>query len=283
MSLSSLTTYLPQSPSICTLDSLGVIQVEGPDSKKFLQGQLTSDVNALKDGEHQSAAACTPQGRVKAFFHLIQRDESLLLILPQSMLEIFLQGIKKYAVFFKTNLTDISSQVSVLGLIGASNQVADRRYPLQYNANRALVIADKSHTYVADQPESLWQCWEIVDGAPMILPENTEKLLPHHLNLPALGTVNFKKGCYTGQEIVARMEFRGTLKTRLHRGLVNTEHLSIGTEVIAGERAEGEVVSFAAIAPNLWAVLFTLNDSALSNSLHLGSESAPILQRVDPS
>lgn len=283
MSLSSLTTYLPQSPCICALDSLGVVKVEGPDSKKFLQGQLTSDVNALKNGEHQTAAACTPQGRVKAFFHLVQQEESLLLILPHSMLEAFLLGIKKYAAFFKTSLTDMSSQVSVLGLVGKSHNIEEPNYPLHYSPNRALVIVDKDHSYVANQPESVWQCWDIVDGAPNIVPENTEKLLPHHINLPVLGTVNFKKGCYTGQEIVARMEFRGTLKTRLHRGLVRAENVAIGTEVIAGERAEGEVVSRAPIAPNQWAVLFTLNDSALSNSLHLSSESAPILQRVDPS
>lgn len=282
MSVSHLTTVLPVQPFTCVLKSLGVIRIDGPDRQKFLQGQLTCDVNALQPGLHLTGASCNPQGRVRAFFHLLASDEAIFLVLPVTMISPFLDAIKKYAAFFKTTLSDVSSEWRVLGQVGDQAGTEGISGPLQYDGSRWLLLQPAQ----VPMPEKVaaerfWQIMDIASGVPTIVPENSEKLLPHHINLAQMGAVNFKKGCYTGQEIVARMEFRGTIKTHLQRGIVNAATVQIGQEVMAGDRSEGEVVTVAALDSDRSAVLFTLNDSALSSQLHLSSESAPILERVE--
>ncbi|TDQ51048.1 YgfZ/GcvT domain-containing protein [Permianibacter aggregans] len=282
MSSSPLTTVLPTMPFLCALESLGVVRVDGPDRQKFLQGQLTCDVNALLPGTHLTGASCNPQGRVRAFFHLLADDEAIYLVIPATMIAPFLDAIKKYAAFFKTKLNDVSSDYRVIGLVGEQRPLAGISAALHYDEQRRLVLQTASEPAPENtQPARYWQLLDIDQKVPTIVPENSEKLLPHHINLAQIGTVNFKKGCYTGQEIIARMEFRGTPKTHLQKGLVKAEDLKIGQEITSGDRAEGELVTIVPLGDGRQAVLCTVNDAALSSDLRVSSESLPILELVD--
>jgi folate-binding protein YgfZ len=157
----------------------GLLKITGPDAKKFLQGQLTCNLDEVTE-EPRLGAHCNPQGRIISLFRIFLKDENYFLQMPPSMIPIALKALKKYAVFFKVELSDASSEIKISEKINQQNKQA-----------------------------------EIENGIAEIYPETSEKFLPHELNLPTLGGVSFNKGCFTGQEIIARMQYRGKLKTRL--------------------------------------------------------------------
>lgn len=160
--------------------NLGLICVAGPDAKKLLQGQLTCDLEKVTEAQPQLSAHCNPQGRVISLFHLFLSQDHFYLQMPRELIPIAMKALKKYAVFFKVTLTDVSEQ-------------------------HPLFTCEKNAS------------------APTIYPETSEKFLPHELNLQNLNAISFNKGCYTGQEIIARMQYRGKLKTHLYQATVNSE------------------------------------------------------------
>jgi len=282
-------------PHMPKCDQLGVVAVSGPDAGKFLQGQLTCDVLALAPGEHTLGACCNPQGRMRALFHLVRRDQDFLLLIPRKVVPTFLDALKKYAVFFKASLRDASSEFQLWGVLGAEPVSAVTGHTVITLAGpvaRQLVLAPaesgKPALPGADVPPGDWLAAAILAGEPAIYAETIEKLLPHHVNLPGVGGVSFSKGCYTGQEIVARMEYRGKIKTHLRRATTpSTAVIAPGCAVRSGDREVGEVVRSAAIAGGQL-MLLSLSDQATDGpdidgvdagqSLRLGLPEAPILQ-----
>jgi len=182
------------------MNKLGQIKVSGTDAAKLLQGQLTCDVNALTDKQYSLAALCNPQGRVISLFYLAYLNDAYYLILPENILELTLTALKKYAVFYKLALEDTSDTLAnVLTNIG----------------NPTL--------------------FDTQAGVPRIHPETSGTFLPHDINLDQLGAISFNKGCYTGQEIIARMQYRGKLKKRLHQTTVaSDESLKPGSDHTLG-------------------------------------------------
>lgn len=266
-------------------DQLGVLQISGPDAGKFLQGQLTADVLALSTGQQSWAASCTPQGRMRALFRLLRREDDFLLLMPRAVVAPLLDALKKYAVFFKASLQDASAQFQIWGLLGSATPAGPvpswSLTPLATLA-RTLVVMPAAEAAPAlsgtTTPTTSWWQAECLAGEPAVYPETIEKLLPHHINLPGIGGVSFTKGCYTGQEIVARMEYRGKIKTHLQRAEVrHAGELTPGLAVRAGEREVGELVRAIPMGPCQLA-LITLTDPALSESLQLALPEAPILE-----
>ncbi len=198
------------------LTSYGILALQGQDAEKFLQGQLTADVNTLSIGEGKLAAHCQPQGRVLSLFVLFRTSASYYLAMPKSIIPLALTALKKYAVFYKVTFSEPTNL-----LVGVSTQANET---VLANAvlkpTLALSLTHEIHNATDENAErSLIQ-----HGIPSLTPETSGQFLPHELNLIALNAVSFTKGCYTGQEIVARMEYRGTLKKILllaaHEGSV---------------------------------------------------------------
>ena len=138
------------------------------------------------------AAHCNPKGRIISLFRLFKTPEGFYMNLPQDMLVIALSNFRKYSIFFKAELEDISDSFEAAGDINT----------------RTILL----NTPPTEDASERWHLADIQAGLPMIYANTSEKFLPHYINLPALGGVSFNKGCYTGQEIIARMQHRGTLK-----------------------------------------------------------------------
>jgi folate-binding protein YgfZ len=219
---------------VTALSHLGVIAVEGEDAASFLQGQLTQDFVLLGEAQARLAAYCTAKGRMQASFVGFKRGPSdILLIVSRDILAPTLKRLSMFVLRAKARLRDASTEFAVYGLAGstADQLLAGVREPwTRAQAGSASIVA----LYPADgQARSLWiapageaappgptlsrELWlwgEVRSGVAAITAPIVEALVPQMLNYESVGGVNFKKGCYPGQEVVARSQFRGTLKRR---------------------------------------------------------------------
>jgi folate-binding protein YgfZ len=237
---------LLQQPTLTPLVHLGVVSLQGPDTKKFIQGQVTCDVDQLSIDHHLIGARCNPKGRALTSFYLIQvNDEHLLMVMDLSLVPSSIDELSKYAAFFKVELNDSSEVYHCIGLSSKqpSNEIALLKQAtfianVNLSNNRQLVIVSKEHA------ESTWEClqqqykpvgtelWKLQDiqaGIATIQQETSTLFVPQMFNLQAIDGISFKKGCYTGQEVVARMKYLGKLKRRMYR-------LSLPIEVVSKQK-----------------------------------------------
>ncbi|TAK77501.1 MAG: folate-binding protein [Gammaproteobacteria bacterium] len=183
------------------LSEEGLLKVSGTDAKKLLQGQLTCDVEKASSTECLMGAHCNPQGRVIFLFYLFLLQDAYYLAMPHQMVAIALAALKKYAIFYKVALSDASDQLRVIGCINDTSR------------SRMLSETPPSPSLASFEE---WKQLQINNKTPAIYPETSGKFLPHELNLHQLNAIDFEKGCYTGQEIIARMHYRGKLKNHLY-------------------------------------------------------------------
>src|SRR3990167_4341906 len=207
------------------LTHLGLLKITGTDAKKFLQGQLTCNLEEVTSSQSRVGAHCNPQGRIISLFRIFLYSENYYLQMPRELIPIAMKALQKYAVFFKITLSDASHELYQIGYEGAIDSYphkTDEQYTsdthilikLPYALPRYLKISRANEKIFTDTI-SKWKKQDILQQIPAIYPETSEKFLPHELNLPALNAVSFNKGCYTGQEIIARLHYRGKLKTEL--------------------------------------------------------------------
>lgn len=233
------------------LDHYGLLGVEGPDAAKFLQGQVTCDVHELAHRVTRLGAQCNIKGRMLVSFRALQRDDQrILLRMHQGLIEKALMSFGKYIVFSKAKLHDRSSDYRRIGLYGPQAEsllrsafakvpeendervIADdhiiikldvQRYECWLGIDAENILAQLApHTIPA--AENLWTLLNIRAGIGEVLPESYELFTPQALNYQLVNAVNFRKGCYTGQEIVARLHYRGTLKRHMHRIVFDADH-----------------------------------------------------------
>ncbi len=243
-----------QIDGICLLPELGVIQASGEEAAKFLHGQLTQDFLALGDPaapQARLAALCNPKGRMQASFVALRRGDDILLACAQDLLAATLKRLSMFVLRAKVKLIDASAVFDIYGLAGSA--VADNAgdasmapwtlrevggasivglYAATGEVPRALWIAPARSAVPAGEALAprLWQWADVTSGVAMLSQPVAESLVPQMLNYESVGGVNFKKGCYPGQEVVARSQFRGTLKRRAY--LVNADGpLAAGDEV----------------------------------------------------
>lgn len=172
-----------------TQPSFGLLQVSGPNAEKFLQGQLSCHLAEVTATESRLGAHCNPQGRVLFLFRIFLFESSYYLVLPQNMLELAKTALAKYAVFFKVELQTLIPEPS-------------------------LPVYEKA--------AAEWSYFDPRQGHPQVYPETSGLFLPHDLNLHKLDGIHWDKGCYTGQEIIARMHYLGKLKTHLYQAKIST-------------------------------------------------------------
>jgi len=250
------------------LPSLAVLRFTGPESAKFLQGQTTTDFREIEKGRGLPGAICSLKGRVLFSFTAIPDGEDVLLVLPADQIEGALTHLKKYALFSKTQLSDASSVCALAGISGteaaahikslvgdvpAQSQVIkgadgiwatrpgpESRYLLGIPAGKLTAVLQQELTFAQ---EKTWLAADIRDGLATIFAASRDLFQPQELNYPAVEGVSYNKGCYTGQEIVARLYFRGKLKQRLYRfEAITTEPPAIGSNILAEGKPAGEVV-----------------------------------------
>ncbi|WP_144391408.1 YgfZ/GcvT domain-containing protein [Pleionea sediminis] len=273
------------------LSSFGVIQLAGEDVIKFLQGQTTNDAQQVTDEKAQLSAICNPQGRMISLFLLLKMNDHWLLILPHTLVEKTINHLKKYGVFFKVDITDLSDKKLVSGLSTDPNNLhletttSDDTTLVQWHTDRALLIQSHGAAMVTWQnaknvhPYTRWLALDIQTGLPRLYAETSEKFLPHNLNLPELNAVSFEKGCYTGQEVVARMHYKGKLKSHL-RCLTGEEQAQPepGDPIYGDGKKIGEVVSATLHNGNLWLLAFCKDSIENTGKIQCDPEKAPILK-----
>ena len=217
---------LSSSPVLYPLTDRALISLTGADRTKYLQGQVTCDVAELNTGDATLGGHCDSKGRLWASFWLANLGEELLLVLNASLLERQLAELKKFAVFAKTEVAAVTEQWQVFGLAGeglshwltqqfdGTNNLLAGGVVIPVAAEHALLVLPVG-TPAPALPignEQEWRGLMIQAGIPDMQAEHQGEYIPQMLNLQALGGISFTKGCYLGQETVARAKYRGANK-----------------------------------------------------------------------
>jgi len=220
------------------ISDLAVLTVTGNDAATFLQGQMTCDVNAVTETSSSLGAFCNPKGRVITTFLLIKNMDVFLLLMPIELLAAVKKRLHMYILRANVILTDSSDELCLIGLCHGHNQPDDTQLPfatschdngsltVYFPQNRDLILAHPEKAiaiwskYVRDERfkpghSDQWRYLDIVSGIPWLSAESSEEFIPQMLNLDKLGGISFNKGCYTGQEIVARTHYLGKAKREM--------------------------------------------------------------------
>lgn len=240
----------------------GVLLLEGRDAGSFLHGQVTADVASLAPGQATLAALCTPQGRVIATVRIGRMAQGLAVVLPRELAAAVAQRLRRFVLRARVSISDASSELAAAGLRG--HEDAPGLPPagcesLQLGAGRTLAIGPAAAFAAARDAATSAASWDALCvslGEPEVYAATSEVWVPQMLNLDLLGAVSLSKGCYTGQEIVARVSYLGQVKRRMFRyrysgvgGLAAGSALchggtEVGTVVrLAGGPREGELLA----------------------------------------
>ena len=261
------------------LSGLGLLKISGPESAKFLQGQLSCDVEAIPSGKGLMAAHCNPQGRVISLFYAVNINGDFYLIMPLDLIEDALSALKKYAPFFKTQLQDATGDYSITGAV-KKDRNPDMLASIDIGSNLhrtiQLLPATTSHNQNSLTYDE-WHMLDMIEGIPLIHHDTSAKFLPHDINLPQLNAISFSKGCYTGQEIIARMHYRGQPKKHLYRG-TSAIKLTPGTLLTSEGNPSGAIIDCSqSMYNNLYPLLFTATETAVT-SQQLQTEQGQFIQ-----
>lgn len=288
-------------PFTSPLPQQGMLVVEGPDAAKFLQGQLTCDIEEIDGYNATLGAHCTPKGRMVASFRIAQLAEDCYgLCLPTESLPLLEASLNKYIVFSKATATNKSNEWLAFGLSGeGAAAVADSiagglpeidNAQFTFEGGALICIENKAERYelwlkadgagdvVAGLLERLapastlaWELQQVKAGIGMVEPATSDAFVPQMLNYDELKGISFNKGCYTGQEIVARAHYRGGVKRHLHVFEATSDRLALaGDEVQDSQgRDVGTIVTSVLAEPNKLIGLYVLKDSAEGKDLNV--------------
>ena len=298
---------------VCALCHYGLIRVSGEDAGDFLQNQFCNDVRKLSTELSQLNGYCNPKGRVLALFRLIRRDDDYLLRLPREILEPTLKRLRMFVLMSKVTLEDLSDELVSIGLAGAAAEELLRKALgdaptaidacLQTNGLSVIRVRGPQPRFEIHGDEaavkSLWEtlatqatpagseAWTLLEiraGLPEVVAATQEAFVPQMLNLQALDALSFTKGCYPGQEIVARMRYLGKLKRRLYLAHSDTDACPQPGDGLFAEGSEsgqgvGKVVQ-AQASPEGGVDLLAVIEiaSAEQRQLHLGDAEGPLVE-----
>lgn len=282
---------LTEQTVLIPLPELAFIQVKGQDAQKFLQGQFTCQFAETDHIQMRLGAHCSEKGKIQNFFRIFNchwEDEPCYLLVSQlSTLAETITRLKKYALFSKVMITDKTNDLAAFALYGDDASVwlekslvsqaleindyttldkehsllarlrGDKaRYLFIANQNAITALWEKCNAQFTAINSKFWNLLEIRAGIPVIVSETADMFFPHYLNLPTLNAVSFEKGCYLGQEVIARMQYRGKVNKHLHRALIsdstfapqpsheilyceNDQSHAVGHVIVASQTVEG--------------------------------------------
>lgn len=260
---------------VANLSERGLLKLSGDDAVQFLQGQVTNDVKSLSSSNSQFAGYCTAKGRLLALFFAFSIDNAIYLQLNRALTESIMKRLKMFVLRSKVTISD-ESQTIRLGVAGKNAaqllakffpNIPENPHALTRHENTVMIrlpsktpmfeiITDENQanalatafatesTFVSEQT---WNWLEIQAGIPDISAETQEAFVPQMVNLDLLEGINFKKGCYTGQEIVARTHYLGSVKRRTQLAHIASESApKAGDAILDGnQQAIGQIVRVA--------------------------------------
>jgi len=299
---------------ITDLSHRGVISVSGPDARSLLQGQLTNDIDEVDEAHTQLSAWCSIKGRVLALFRIWLRDEAHCLELPAELRDSIIRRLRMYVLRARVTITDDSEGTLRFGISGpkAAEALAVEVGPLPAQPDEACrsrrrtvirlrgerprfqVIAPfeeavdlwahcRAHASPVAGPA--WRLLDIRAGVASLPPLLSDRFLPQMLNLQSVNGMSFRKGCYAGQEIVARTHYLGRLKRRLHRAVLDApEPAAPGDSLYRrGGDGEGPIGQVVVAAPSPHRQRFEVlavvaDEAAAEGNLTLGAPEGPALE-----
>lgn len=298
---------------VAPLTDLGVISATGDDAAHFLHSQLTNDVEHLGQQEVRLAGYCSPKGRLLATMRIWTTADAIMLQLPRAIQPALQKRLQMFILRAKAKLADTTDNIAILGLGGQPAAEALHKWFAELpvatfgkmdNAYGTLVRdADAfgepryqwiAPTEVAQQawPElirtltpvstSVWRLADIHAGMPQVTPPTQEQFVPQMINFELIGGVNFKKGCYPGQEIVARSQYLGKLKRRMLLATIDTSAASAGMEIFSSSDPEQPCGMIVNAERNLQDGIDCLVEIKIAATeegvIHLGSAQGPVLK-----
>ncbi len=301
---------------ICDLSHQGLLAAHGEDAREFLQAQLTNDVRRVDERRSQLSAYCTPKGRMLAVFRLFLRESHFYMEMPRMLVEPTLARLRKYVLRSRVALEDASDGLVRMGLSGpkAERELAEAagaappaevdgvahadgltiiripgphpRFEIHGELEPVRRLWTRLDVRAAPVGVEPWTLLDILAGIPTVLPPTVEAFVPQMANLHAVGGLSFEKGCYPGQEVVARMQYLGKLKRRMYRFHVDGERApGPGDDLYAPagevpEQSVGKVVAAAPWPDGGWELLAVVQIASAEGggTLHLGSPEGPPLE-----
>jgi len=304
---------------ICDLSYRGIISASGADAQAFLQGQFTNDVRAVDEQHSQLNAYCSPKGRALAVFRLWQRADTYYLSLPREILEATLKRLRMFVLRAQVVLADAGDHLVAIGIAGSraeatlskvagelpqavdsSLQVnfagacitilrvpgAQARFEIYGEMDAIKLLWTQLADDVTPVGASVWKLLDIRSGIPAIYAATVDAFVPQMINLQEISGVSFKKGCYPGQEIVARMQYLGTLKRRMYKAHVHSEAIPLpGDELYTADhdQSAGQVVDAQASPQGGFELLAVLQIAgAEGGNVRLHSRQGPLLHLAAP-
>lgn len=297
------------------LSHLGLIRFSGEDAQSFLQGQLSCDVHAIDSTQASHGGYCTPKGRLLGSFLLWQdvSDNSYLMQLPAEQVETIAKRLKMFVLRAKVSIQNSTDDVIRMGIAG-KNALASLQStlpdttvspapltvtPIPYgqiichSKNRFEIITTSTQAplwweRLNEQAHCagavIWDWLEIREGIPAIFNNTQEQFIPQMVNLDIIGGVSFKKGCYPGQEIVARTQYLGKVKRRMylaHLDADSCQNIAVGDSLFGtdtGDQACGMIANAAPVPAGGVDVLAVIQTSSVeTGSIHWKTPDGPQL------
>lgn len=285
--------WLPGSAAVAHLDAHRVVHVSGPDARALLQGQFSNDIDALDEKPGQLSSYNSPKGRVLAFLRIVKLADDYRLVVDADIHDVFVQRLKMFVLRAKVSIeSDPGFAGNVVAGSGAIEYLRDAGFPdvqpgeaaahgncvwlgihgpvprIEIHGPReSLPELDIPHASAEDLAR-----WDVIFRLPRIMEGNRDAHVAQHLNLDELGAINFKKGCYTGQEIIARMKYLGKVKKR--SAIFMAEGVNVGDSVRTNDdRGAGDVVNVAAAGNGRQLVLATVSIENAEASLAVNGKS----------
>lgn len=306
-------THAAHDDTLLDLSPLSLVRVSGTDAGSFLSGQLTQDVRRLDATHHQIAAYCTPQGRMLAILRLFQRDQTYYLQLPRSLRDATIERLRRYVLRAKMKL-EADETLITIGIAGpnSTQQVARALGQAPAAPGECVTQTDVTVLHlpgaaprfvvVGTEPQmralwdewkresmpvgsNIWEWFDIRAGLPSVFPATIEAFVPQMTNLDLIGGISLDKGCYPGQEIVARMHYLGRLKQRMYRARIESTAApqpgdAIYAPLLRGQ-STGTVVAAHASPDGGFEMLAVIQIEATeteADKLHWKKEDGPLLE-----
>ena len=283
---------------LANLSHLGLIKVVGEQGRSFIHGQVTTDISSLATDQWRWGAHCDPKGKMLASFRTFAIQDALFMLMPKDAIEVDLPQLQKYAVFSKATLSNASAEWTLLGVAGEqASQFVNKhfgdiqqeltliengailkdaeRFILVLTPNAAAALVAQSELSVFDA--SAWQALEIAAGYPNLAASHASQYVPQMCNLQAVNGISFNKGCYMGQETIARMKYRGGNKRALYilRGHTSLQiTLASGLEIAMEDsfRRGGQIIEFVQRGNQVLLTAVLPNDTANDTQLRFADD-----------
>lgn len=279
-------------PRALHLDHLCCIEISGDDAETFLQSQFTNDLDKLQPGQQQPGAYCNPKGRALCLFRMLRTEDRWLMILPGELSDSIIKRLTLYRMRAKVSI-ELRESARILGVIHPRQVIDDIgavEQGWQLDDHRLMVVTDNESNgwtggeLETEQDTGIWRLSEIVSGIPQVYLATTEQFIPQHINLDLIGGVSFGKGCYPGQEIVARLRYLGKLKQRMIAVAASGPlDCQVGDPVYSegrGTRKAGQVVEAVEFDAMHYALLSLSADAISEGEIRIGSVDGPVARRL---